>query len=958
MMKKFYLLSSTKSKAIITIGMLVALLLVSAHASAQNLTVNSTINATNAVQNTLLGEGVTASGITFAGNQATQIGTFNCNNCGLGISSGVIMASGAVAGAVGPNNSGSFSQGPPNATDGFGDPDLAAISGGASINNAAILRFNFIPTGDSLAFRFVFGSDEYPEYVNSINDVFGFFISGPGITGPYLNNAKNIALIPNTNNPVSINSVNPGMNAAYYNANNGQYNVQPDGFTDVLTARANVICGETYQIKIAIGDASDGGWDSWVFLEAGSFQSNNVEIAYQAPNISPSGDGIYEGCQTAYINFSRPAAQSNIEQQFALTFTGTAINGVDFEEISNLLIFPVGQTTVSLPIVAIADGVQEGNETFTITVQNLGCNAGDPVSIEVVISDLPDIIIDMPDVTINCTELAFIEPQLSGGLGNYVVTWDGGIVSPSLSTYPTVPTSYNFVVTDTCGVSPANGVANVLFVQNPPLLVDIGNDISAQCLDEIVVNSIVSGGFGAYSYHWSSSTGYSSTSENINFYDNDNQTITLTVTDICQVSTTDQVQLVYPPVPVIVDIGADLVATCLDQNLIQSQVSGGIGSYTYLWTLGSNTIGFQPMAVAQTGVTADVTLAVNDQCGNTSSDALTITIPPVNISLDLGPDVVATCLDNTTIIPALANGIGTYSYVWTNNGEAVTTAPQYSVQTGITRNIGLTVTDQCGNTANDQKLITIPAAPVALSTFPSDTIICLGTWATLGAQASGGVGNLTYTWVGTTYTTASQAIAMESPPSNTTYIVNVSDQCGNTNSGQMTVRVRELFPQFDSEYISDTEIRLEDLTPDAAYTVWTFGDGSTSEENELVFNFLGAPAWTATLTAYSIEGCSKSITQEFTAIGELFVPNCFTPDNDGVNDMFFVVGHDLRYFELTIFNRFGEVVFKTFDVNEPWDGSHQGSDHFVPNGIYNYQLVAIGKRENTIHNKGAITIIR
>jgi len=108
-----------------------------------------------------------------------------------------------------------------------------------------------VPTGDSLAFRFVFGSEEYPEYVNSINDVFGFFISGPGITGPYQNNAKNIALIPATNNPVSINSVNAGSNNTWYTANhNGQHNVQPDGFTKVLTARANVICGETYQIKI------------------------------------------------------------------------------------------------------------------------------------------------------------------------------------------------------------------------------------------------------------------------------------------------------------------------------------------------------------------------------------------------------------------------------------------------------------------------------------------------------------------------------------------------------------------------------------------------------------------------------------------------------------------------------------------------------------------------------------
>lgn len=958
---KITLFKSGKYIQLMSFLCLLSFLITSRSANAQ-LTVNATVTAANAVQNVLLGEGVTASGITFAGNQATQIGSFNCNGCGLQLASGVIMGTGHVNGAIGPNNSGSFSQGPPNGTDGFGDPDLAALSGN-TINNAAVLRFNFVPTGDSLAFRFVFGSEEYPEYVNSINDVFGFFISGPGITGPYQNNAKNIALIPATSNPVSINSVNAGSNSSWYTINhNGQHNVQPDGFTKVLTARANVICGQTYQIKIAIGDASDGGWDSWVFLEAGSFQSNNVEITYTAPNISPIGGGIYEGCETAYINFTRPAAQSATEAEFELTYTGTAINGLDFEELEDTLVFPAGQTIVSLPITAIADGVLEGNETFTITVMNLGCNAGDPVSLDIVISDLPEIIIDMPDVLINCGEQAFIEPQLSGGLGNYLVTWDNGLVQPSFSTYPAAPVSFPFTVTDTCGVAPAQGVANVVFVQNPPLIVDIGDDLSAQCLDEIIVNSIVTGGFGEYSYLWTANGNPISTIETLNFYESVDQIIELTVTDICQASSSDEIELVYPPVPVAVNIGEDLTATCIDQLMVSSVVSGGVGTYSYAWTLGGSPVGFLPSANVQTGVTANLVLNVNDQCGNSSSDLLTIVIPPVNIELDLGQNIVATCLDMNTILPDVANGIGNYSYVWTDNGEAVTTASQYSIQTGVNRNINLLVTDQCGNTAQDQMQIIIPSVPVSLGVYPSpDTIICAGTWASLQARSTGGVGNLTYSWTGVanvpTYT-QNLSTVMESPSENSTYFVSVSDQCGNTNSAQMSVVVRELFPQFDSEYLSDTEIRVENLSTNYDHFVWSFGNGSNSQEIEETVDFLGALAWTATLTVFSPEGCSKSLTQEFTAVGDLFVPNSFTPDSDGVNDMFFAVGHDLRYFELTIFNRYGEVVYKSFDINEPWDGSYQGSDHFVPNGVYNYQLVAIGKRENTLNYKGKINVIR
>jgi len=958
---KGFLLSSTQLNAKSVVVLVLSIGVFVYNASAQ-LLVNASVTAAAAVQTTLLGEGVTASNITFAGNQGTQIGTFNCNNCGLQLSSGVVMGTGHVNGAVGPNNSGSFSQGPPNGIDGFGDPDLVTLAGN-TINNAAILRFNFVPTGDSLAFRFVFGSEEYPEYVNSINDVFGFFISGPGITGPYQNNAKNIALIPGTTNPVSINSVNNTSNNTWYTANNGQHNVQPDGFTKVLTARANVICGETYQIKIAIGDASDGGWDSWVFLEAGSFQSNNIELTYSAPNISPVGGGIYEGCETAYINFTRPAAQSVNEQEFELSFTGTAINGLDFEELSELLVFPAGQTTVSLPINALPDGVLEGNESFTLTVMELGCNSGDPVSIEVVISDLPEIVIDMPDVLINCGEQAIIAPQLSGGLGNYLVTWDNGLVQPSFSTYPDEPVSFPFTVTDTCGVPPAQGIANVVFVQNPPLVVDIGDNLSAQCLDEIIVNSTVTGGFGTYSYLWTANGIPMSTSESLNFYEDTDQVIQLTVTDICDVSSNDVIQLAYPPVPVVVDIGDDLTATCIDQLVVNSLVNGGIGNYSYAWSLGGNTAGFMSSTSVQTGVTTNLVLNVNDQCGNSSSDQLTITIPPVNILLDIGPDVVATCLDNTnnTAIQ-LENGIGTYSYVWTNNGEAVSTSSQYYVQTGETRAIGLTVTDQCGNNAQDQKQIIIPAAPVALTVFPaSDTIICLGTWAKLGALATGGVGTLTYAWSGITSVptnTQNSSIVQESPPENSVYSVFVSDQCGNTNSGQMRVVVRQLFPEFASSYVDDTRIRVENTTVGNDDFIWTFGTGDQSINHAETIDFLGAPEWSATLTVFSPEGCSKSVTQEFTAIGDLFVPNAFTPDHDGVNDFFFVVGHDLRYFELTVFNRYGEVVFKTNDINEPWDGSYQGGSHFVPNGVYNYQLTAIGKRENTIEKKGRISIFR
>jgi len=139
------------------------------------------------VKNVLLGTGVTAYNITYAGHPIS-IGHFS-GPTNLGLQSGVLLTSGDINVAPGPNNSGSAGF-DANLGD---DPDLTAISSLYSPSgnpiptyDYCVLEFDFIPQSDTLRFRYVFASEEYHEYSNStVNDVFAFFISGPGITGPY-----------------------------------------------------------------------------------------------------------------------------------------------------------------------------------------------------------------------------------------------------------------------------------------------------------------------------------------------------------------------------------------------------------------------------------------------------------------------------------------------------------------------------------------------------------------------------------------------------------------------------------------------------------------------------------------------------------------------------------------------------------------------------------------------------
>jgi len=240
----------------------------------------------NALANALGGPGVTISGATLTGD-ATQQGTFTGGaSAGIGIANGVILTSGNATFAPGPNNDDAKT----GVTNTGSDPSLVGLTTGGTgtIRDANVLQFNFTTTTGNLFFKYVFGSDEYNEFVDStFNDVFGFFVDG-----------TNIAIVPNTTStPVAINNVNcgnpfnaaGGINCALFNNNDPSdggpfFNVQYDGFTDVFTASiTGLSTTASHTIKLAVGDVSDTNFDSAVFLQASSFIAQQPEPPAQVP---------------------------------------------------------------------------------------------------------------------------------------------------------------------------------------------------------------------------------------------------------------------------------------------------------------------------------------------------------------------------------------------------------------------------------------------------------------------------------------------------------------------------------------------------------------------------------------------------------------------------------------------------------------------------------------------------
>lgn len=220
----------------------------------------------------LVGAGVQISDAVFTGADVAA-GSFTGGlSEGLGVDSGVMLSTGDIANAIGPNDADNKGQ----SNNSNGDTDLDALVPGYSTNDAAVLEFDFVPTQSTLSFQYVFASEEYNEYVDSsYNDVFGFFVNG-----------QNIALIPGTTTPVAINNLNNSSHSAYFRDNdygdhndNPPYPTQFDGFTSTLQAVANVTAGQTTHIKLAIADAGDSALDSGVFLAGASFVSGSADIS-------------------------------------------------------------------------------------------------------------------------------------------------------------------------------------------------------------------------------------------------------------------------------------------------------------------------------------------------------------------------------------------------------------------------------------------------------------------------------------------------------------------------------------------------------------------------------------------------------------------------------------------------------------------------------------------------------
>ncbi|MEX1188864.1 MAG: choice-of-anchor L domain-containing protein [Bacteroidia bacterium] len=464
--------------------------------------------------NNLVGLGVSFGNVQFQGD-GQAIGYFSGASNNLGFSNGIILSTGlATAADVNDFGFGFLENGLTNI------PELAGFVNNCftpgATNDGLILQFDFVPQSTPVSFRYIFASSEYPTYVCSeYNDAFAFLISGPGIVGE-----QNLAVVPGTGDPITISTINSGnigsagdissdpcilTNSNYFNPN-GPADLSYGGYTNVMTAVADVTACETYTLRLIIADGCDSALDSAVFLEANSFGAAPISISQTTLN----GDSVtYEGCAPATLIFSRQDPEP-FDYIFPFTLTGTAVNGVDYEQVPGSVTIPAGQTTVTLDIVGITDGITEGIETVELNYETV-CGT---ISTLIYITEPPALIVSSDPAPSLCGGQGpvTVSGSASGGVPGYTYSWSDALgTATSADVNPFVTTTYVLTATDFCGTE---ATANITVpVGTTPDVPVLNLPVDPICEDETINLSASTATAGAELF-WTGPNGFTANAVN------------------------------------------------------------------------------------------------------------------------------------------------------------------------------------------------------------------------------------------------------------------------------------------------------------------------------------------------------------------------------------------------------------------------------------------------------------
>ncbi|GBL34626.1 hypothetical protein EMGBS15_02210 [Filimonas sp.] len=942
------------------------------------ITVNGNQTATVLAQK-LVGAGVTISNPILTCDP-TANGTFTVTTSNLGLDSGIILTSGTAqtTGLVNGANGPASAMPATSFSPGLGDVDLTALALNTSFD-ACVLEFDFVPLGDTVKFDYVFASAEYQSFTcSSFGDVFGFFISGPAITGPFTGSSKNIALVPGGNCPVGVNTINgstanpcgpvtapcaPPNNALFTN-NIAGTTVAYNGFTHVLTAISAVTPCVPHHLKLAVADASDHTLDSGVWIKAGSLSSNAISFTPISNLLNPY-PYIVEGCASGFVKVTRPVG-GPLPYTINYQVGGVASYPADYAVTTippgspfGQVIIPAGDTVAYVVFTALQDGINEPDEEIKI-YQLAPCTGGIIDSVSLFISDSIKMHIITPDTTVCREDSVHI---LVSGSDSLIYNWtpttninNSTIKEPMVS--PNFTTDY--IV---CASLPLSGCApkcdTIKISINQPPTVSIGND-SIVCMGMSIPFNPTITPSQPYTYTWSiNGVGSLSSTTTLNttatFNNTGNSQIILHVEPQalgCQGDDTMNV-LVLPN-----DITLFNGDTTVCQGSTVQITVGGHPLFSYNWfpaTYLNNPSIDNPLSIPDSSIT--YTVVANFPGCNPMTKSFSIDVQPVPV-INAGADREMCDYDTVQLhVDVEPKWYTNYLYSWAPSADLNDGTIQKPVFSGHTNtNFQVIVSTPIGCADTDLVLVTVFPTEFATVT-PATSTICPRDSVQFTA-----VGGVSYVYTPGLYVTDSViSNPMGKPLSTTTYTVYSTSALGCIDTDLVEIAVAPDGVLDAGEDVTLYPGEMTEFMPSGNCSFFTwFPDYHLTDKS--LKNPIATPPLTTKyfVTGQTEFGCpaNDSLTVFVSPETILDLPNAFSPGSGtSINDELRIIKRGiatLNYFK--IFNRWGQVIFSTTDIERGWNGQFNGVPQNM--GTYVYLIDATTSTGKRFYKQGNVTLIR
>lgn len=698
---------------------------------------------------------------------------------------------------------------------------------------------------------------------------------------------------------------------------------------------ANPNTGGCAPHTVVFTNTSIGGTNYyWEFGDGGTSLATNPTHTYTSPGtytvmlvaIDLASCNQFDTTYGLINVYPAPAAQA-IPDTTICNGSGINLNGSGGATYQWSPPTGLSSTTVANPI-----ATPTATTTYTMIASNPGgCN--DTTQVTVTVIPTPTAVAG-PDTTL----CAGSNVQLTGSGGiSYQWSPATGLNNPNIANPIASPlVSTNYVLT----VTAANGCTDtdVAAINISQVNASAGNDQQV-CLG----SSVQLNGSGGGTYQWSPATGLSNPNiANPTASPATTTTYTLTVTNSFGCVGTDQVTVQVNPIPV-VNAGPDVTICYLESTMLTAT-----GANFYSWTPSADLSSpFTASTLATPPITTQFFVTGSNQFGCIDTDDVLVTVLPLP-NVDAG-NPVTMCKDS--VVNMLATGAA--SYVWSPaSGLSNPNIANPTASPASTTLYTVTGTGSNGCTATDTVRITVTQTPAVDATDAVE--ICLHYPIRLLAYGGDSI----------VWSTGETGISITvSPPTSTYYtVITYVDGCPSLPDTAW-VTVYDTFPE--AIFTVDPDSGLMPLTVNFdnqsvgnTYNNWYLGNGIYRSDEEFIYTYNEFGEFEVMLVVTNEWGCKDTAYKHIIATGDfgIFVPNAFTPNNDGHNDFFETPHFGIKEYHIMIFDRWGMMIYESFDKDFNWFGTFKDND--CQEGVYTYVIDAKGYLGQTFKKAGTVTLIR